>query len=399
MTARILSTYRDYACRHAGACCRSGWSIPVEVSRYDALVEALATGRLTAPGNGAVAPLLPLPSRTEDYAGLLGICEDGTCAFLEGGLAAASAEAPRSACAVHRQVGHAALPVSCQQFPRLAVMRPASTAVSLSHYCPTAAALLFQGEDAPTIEQAPDAVLDQHVWEGLDLRDALPPLLRHDALFTWTAFARWEAFVVGVLGDRNRSLEQALGTIAAAAEGLRRWRLEDDPFDTFVEERLDAIRVQTHHATVPASRPSAADEAIQLVSQAIPPGVQQLFTPSEGPTFRHGEPLASEDVVLRRYLVARAWASWVAHESGGVRGYVRWLLVVLGTLRRCRATSLFDAIRHADLLLVHLASPAALSRALARLDRVPLEAATLLPNGACRPASSSAGRKDRVPVK
>lgn len=401
MTTRVLGVHRDYACHHAGACCRSGWTVPVEVSRYDALAEAIRTGGLTAPGGDDVAPLVPFPARTGDYGGLLGVCEDGRCAFLEPVHTAGSFLIPRPACAVHRQLGHAALPLACQQFPRVAVMRPASTAVSLSHYCPTAAALLFRSEGALAIERGPATLVDEHVWEGLDVREALPPLLRHDALFTWTAFDRWEQFVVAMLADPAQSLEEAVATLAAAAEALREWRLEHGALDAFVEERLRGVRAETHHAQVPTSASMTADEAIRLVSLAIPPGVQQSFTPSVGLRVERAtrEGSVSDAEVLRRYLAARAWASWVAHESGGVRGYVRWILVVLGTLRACWTTSLFDAIRHADLLLLHLASPAAIARALARADRVSLTAPHLTTDGALRARSGSAGRKPRVPVK
>ncbi len=385
MTADILRFHQDYVCRNAGACCRSGWTIPVEVSCYDALSEALRAGALVVPSDAA--PLVAFPTRSGDYAGLIGVGDDGRCAFEDRG------------CAIQRSLGHGALPLSCQQFPRVAVMRPGSTAVSLSHYCPTAASLLFGSPQDIEVTPAPAMLVEAHVWEGLDLRDALPPLLRPDALFTWTAFDHWERFVLANLRRNAVPLEVSLGALAAGAEALRRWRAEDGPLDCYAERCLAAASVEEHHPSVPDSGPAAAAGALRLLADAIPPDVCQSFTPA-ATTPECGDPTcASEDDVVRRYLAARAWASWVAHESGGVRGYVRWLFVVLGTLRGCRADSLFDTLRHADLLLVHLASPAVLARTLADIDHVPLTAAPLVDVTAGRRRSRSAGRQWRVPVK
>jgi hypothetical protein len=385
VTAHVLRFHRDYVCRDAGACCRAGWTIPVEVPCYDGLSEALRAGALVVPFDAA--PLVPFPTRSGDYAALLGVGNDGRCAFEDRG------------CAIQRSLGHGALPLSCQQFPRVAVMRPGSTAVSLSHYCPTAASLLFGSPQNIEVTPAPTGLTQGHVWEGLDLRAALPPLLRPDALFTWTTFDHWERFVLDMLRQNAVPLEESLGAIASGAEALRRWRADEGPLDTYAERCLAAAGVAGPCPSIPGAGPAAAEEALRLVVGAIPPDLCRSFTPAVTTPECGNATRTSEDDVVRRYLAARAWASWVAHESGGVRGYVRWLLVVLGTLRGCRTDSLFDALRHADLLLVHLASPAILARTLADKDHVPLTAAALVDVAAGRRRSRSAGRRWRVPVK
>jgi hypothetical protein len=78
------------------------------------------------------------------------------------------------------------------------------------------------------------------------------------------------------------------------------------------------------------------------------------------------------------------WASWVVHEGGGVRSYIRWIEMIRAVLavEVCRAVFdanrpldaalLADAIRAADLLLVHLSSPPRLAEVMARSEHVPL---------------------------
>ena len=83
---------------------------------------------------------------------------------------------------------------------------------------------------------------------------------------------------------------------------------------------------------------------------------------------------------VHRWLAARAFASWLAHQGEGLRTTVvglRLALAVLiaeldrggtGTEGGMDQTVLLEAIRRADLLLVHLADPAALARRLSRAE-------------------------------
>lgn len=79
---------------------------------------------------------------------------------------------------------------------------------------------------------------------------------------------------------------------------------------------------------------------------------------------------------IRRWLAAKAFASWLVLQGEGLRTAVLGLRVALGVLRAEAARGcaesgrildaelLKDAVRRADLLLVHLADPEALVRAL-----------------------------------
>jgi len=83
---------------------------------------------------------------------------------------------------------------------------------------------------------------------------------------------------------------------------------------------------------------------------------------------------------VRRYLAARAFASWCALQGDGLRTTVSALRAAAAVLRveaarRCASAGrpldailMKEAIRAADLLLVHLASPEALARRLSAAE-------------------------------
>jgi hypothetical protein len=62
-----------------------------------------------------------------------------------------------------------------------------------------------------------------------------------------------------------------------------------------------------------------------------------------------------EDRVIRRYLAARAFASWMAYQGGGVAAVLRSLRFALSLLRDRRThLPLREAIRQTDLQILHL---------------------------------------------
>ena len=85
---------------------------------------------------------------------------------------------------------------------------------------------------------------------------------------------------------------------------------------------------------------------------------------------------------MRRWLAARAFASWMALQGEGLRTTVRALSLSLEVLRAeaardtgdltspLGAPRLLEAFRRADLFLVHLADPEALARRLSRSEEV-----------------------------
>jgi hypothetical protein len=347
----VLSFHAPYRCASSGACCTSAWPIPVEPDVLHGLRSAVARGVL-APARGtfetALEPGTPAILRPDAH---------GRCAFFEtdGG----------HACAIHRRLGHDALPVSCRLFPRVCLLTPRGVSITLSHYCPTAAALLFAADGpASIVEDAPSFPAGA-AYEGLDARAAAPPLLRPGVFLGWEAHARWERHAVATLGAADGALpEDVLSRLAAGAERLRAWTVHDGPFDDLLERVLD------DPYPPPVTAPNS-DVLRAEVRAAIPEALRPADAGANADGWGPFGP------VVRRYLAARAFASWCSVQGPGLRTSVRALQAALAVLRvelgthPPDRTALLSAIRRADLRLVHLASPEALARTLGRCEDAP----------------------------
>ena len=391
---RALSIHVGYRCRHAGACCTSGWAIPVEPETEERLRAAGRSGRcfrrVVGLSHGARVVL-----RTDDA---------GRCVFLD------PRRWPSGLCTVHRGLGETALPSACRHFPRVVTLTPLGVSVTLSHYCPTAAGLLFviprssvtPGDEESAgppaslrIVEDPPAFPAECPWEGLDARDALPPLLRPGVLMDWPSLERWERFAVAVLAAENRSPEAALEILAAAAEDARRWTPAAGPFAPFFEGVLaSSLREPAPAQSFRGASVAPGDEesagagmtgAWQLVADCVPRGAALPVAPVslDGADERCvASAWPALALPIRRWLAAKAFASWVALQGEGLRTTVAFLRVALGVLRAeatrgCAEAGraldpelLKGAFRRADLLLVHLADPEALARRLSHGERL-----------------------------
>jgi hypothetical protein len=289
----------SYGCRHAGACCSSGWPIPIELGR------AAAVGLLRGDGSW----LVPAPGAPPEVAGTIAVTAGGHCAFHGDG------------CGIQRALGHAALPSACQHFPREVLIDRRGALVTLSHYCPTAVDLLFDHAGPVEIVEGPPAI-PQGDPEGLDARDVLPPLLAEGVLMDLDGYSAWEAHMVRVLcTDDGRSARDAVTTLEHDLAVVQRWR----PGDYSLSEEISRLSV----------------------------------TPAAG-----GRTLAGRDMnemIIRRYLAARSFASWMAYQGGGISAVLGSLGVALSVLEEESAQlPLKDAIRRADLRLLHLMPRASL---------------------------------------
>ena len=153
----------------------------------------------------------------------------------------------RCTCAVHTALGHAALPASCQHFPRVCLIDDRGVRVSLSHYCPTAAAMIVDDDRPVTIVDGPPAVPGRAVPEGLDVRGQLPPRLTERVLTDLDGLTAWERHVVAALAGPAsvRTRRSARGAVAADARRLA--------------------------ALAPASAMSLADAVAALAADRAPP--------------------------------------------------------------------------------------------------------------------------------
>jgi Fe-S-cluster containining protein len=287
---KCLSFHAAYRCRHSGACCRAGWTIPFDHAERESVhALRLAGGAFTDEGHAARHT-------------------DGTCTFFEG---------ESHLCAIHHAAGQHALPLSCRMFPRLVLHDARGTLISLSHFCPTAAGLLFEhGESWPLvgIVDAPRSLWDVGPLDGLDAREAWPPLLRPGVMMDVESYGEWERFGVELLTRQG---------IAPAFS-------------------LDALDATT--GRIAAWSPGGATPLLHAVRDAFsmaPPAADGI--------------LDAHEPALKRWLAARLFGNWIAYQGDGLHAIVRYLRGCLDTFTTelARDGSPLEAIRRSDLAIVH----------------------------------------------
>lgn len=342
-----LTVHATYSCRHTGACCTAGWPIPVEPDRRARL---------------------------------------GTTVFLpDSNGACPSYDAAARRCRVHLAYGETALPSSCAHFPRRALIDDRGVFITLSHFCPTAAAALVRATDRLAIVEAPPAFPADREYEGLDARGAWPPLVKADLLFDLAGYSAWEEFLVARLGDREGTPCDALRRIALAGEELRRWKPADQPFESMI-----APLAQAEH-TEPAAReawqryrPLTRFHAYERLLTFIPDGLDRPSVSAGMPERPAIEPNAWGElsVAAKRYLAAKAFGSWAAYEASGVRTSIAELVLSELVLRveAVRAMhrqkrpldeeTMIAAVREADRILIHLVDRKRLMTWLSHVERL-----------------------------
>ena len=160
---------------------------------------------------------------------------DGSCVFFD-------RDAGRL-CAIHREAGADALPSACRHFPRKILRDLRGTFISLSHFCPTAAAMLLARDPLHLVEAHPPLRLSDPI-EGLDATDALPPLVRPGVLCDLEGYSAWEQASVATFARADLCYQDALDLVAAATEDIR--ELES--------RHRDALRTGTRGVSRRASR-------------------------------------------------------------------------------------------------------------------------------------------------
>lgn len=352
-----LSIHADYRCRHSGACCSADWDVPVELPVYRTLKDAVADGRLQPQISARhLHPFVVETGLPEDAAAMLERTEIGECVFLDRGT---------KLCIVHRDLGEPALPATCRYFPRLAVRDDRGTFITLSHFCPTAAAMLFRDDCGLAITSGPHA-FPPGQYEGLVVTsDDLPPLLTPTMLMDGPGYSAWERHMVMRCAEGERSPESTVATLERDARLLRAWK----PGRMTLVDAVRDLPVQPEWADMPRAFDRTASlyaQVIQAVPEDLRPhpdehGLDVAFVEYVGPMW------ARFFVPLNRYIAAKAFASWTAYQGRGVASIVRGLEAALAVVRveaarQCRdakrhldADLLRDAFRSADFILNHLA--------------------------------------------
>jgi len=355
-----LSIHADYRCRHSGACCTADWDVPVELPLYRSLDEALGSGRVAPPGQAEPhSPALMVEDDLPDgAAAMVARTASGDCVFYHrhSGL-----------CVIHRDLGEPMLPATCRHFPRLAVRDARGTFISLTHYCPTAASSLFR-EDVPVaIVESPPAFPDA-AYEGLVVTDEdWPPLLRPGVLADPGSYDAWERHMVARCAEPGLSPESVIATLARDAGIVQAvMPVTADAITNAIAQLPLAAAVSAVPELLDTSLADHA-EAMQAVPDDWRPeadtgGLAAAYVRDVRPWWN------AWNAPLKRYLAAKAFASWTAYQGRGFRTIVRGLeaalaLVRVEAARQCRdagrpldAALLREAFRQADFLLNHLAA-------------------------------------------
>lgn len=235
-------------------------------------------------------------------------------------------------CRVHRDYGPAQLPAACFHFPRRALIDDRGVFVTLSHFCPTAAALLVQSPASLAIVDAPEAFPATTAYEGLDGREAWPPLVKPTLLFDLASYSHWERYVVATIDGTadHTTVWDALCDVSAAAEYLRAWTPDEGPLAARVLA-LDQ-RVWSADDRARAWQLYAAYrhlDAFDRLTRCIPAGLQAPVLSSETrrawSEVRRHSPLPAR--IARRYVAAKAFAAWSAYDAFGVRTLVAELAI------------------------------------------------------------------------
>jgi Fe-S-cluster containining protein len=369
MATLCLSQHADYRCLHSGACCTSSWPIHIEPDRRDTVLEALADGRLAIPGKQTNEPLDDGDDVPPGAGAVLRITSSGACVFYD---------RDGRRCAIHRDLGHASLPSACQHFPRRCLIERDGVRVSLSHYCPTVARMALTDGGPRGIVEAPASLAGRFHLEGLDARDALPPLLRPGMLADLDGYHAWERAAVEVL-EAGEAPEDALFRIRAMTESVQSWSPGQTPLRHAVERAAQACRTVAVRGSDRARRDESLRAAFDLVRNAVP----EPFRPGTAPTNlgaldarRVAPAWHAVSRPLCRFLAAHAFGNWYAYLGTSLTTVVRSLEAALAVVRVeaasvCAQTGrpldeplLVEAFRAADLLLVHLADPKVLAAGL-----------------------------------
>lgn len=364
-----LSLHADYRCRHSGACCGTDWDVPVELPVYRSLTDMVERGVLVpASDTGGSPPFIVEPDLPEDAAAIFRRTEAGACVFLD----------PHShLCVVHRDAGEAALPTTCRCFPRLALRDPRGTSITLSHFCPTAASMLFRDDVSVAIVESPPA-FPMADYDGLATGpEDLPPLLHPGMLMDAEGYAAWERHMVARCAE-DASPESVLATLVRDARALREWR----PGGVSLAETVRGLSPEIVEAPVP----QALDDSLAMHAEVMT-AVPEEFLPEpdeDGLDEAYKAWVLSSWAAFRRplnrYLAAKAFACWTAYQGRGVLSIVRGLeaalaLVRVDASRQCRDAKrpldpdlLLEAFRGADFVLNHLAVGEDLAAAWSRAE-------------------------------
>jgi Fe-S-cluster containining protein len=360
MAVWCLDVHAGWRCRHSGACCSAGWTIPIEAAAYERVGVHFGSGSADHPYEGH------LPEGT---VAVLATRDDGRCVFLD--------DDPRHGrCEIHRVLGPDALPAACRQFPRVTLHDVRGTFVTVSHFCPTAASLLLEPARLEIVPAPAGFALGGDL-EGLDARSALPPLLRPNLLTDPAGYDAWERRGIDALAASD-SAGKALSLIERATLKLEDWRPGNGSLCDAVGHAFDNAKDQDDCETISSARDA---RRASMVLDSIPPGLERPTLPAitENAWRDALRCLEEYDRPARAWLASRLFGNWIAYSAPGLRVVATALRVYLAVLRvecvrqrmNARGGSpeqwFVEAIRQSDRLIVHLSDHRLLTPLVAKM--------------------------------
>ena len=371
MSSRVfaLSIHADYKCRHSGACCTADWDVPVELPVYRSLAEWMRAGALrVAAAAEPLSPFIVEPDLPDDAAAILERTDRGDCVFFDRGT---------HLCVVHRDAGEETLPATCRHFPRLAVADSRGTFLTLSHFCPTAASMLFRDDVDLQVVEAPPAFPCAD-YDGLTVTaEDLPPLLSPAMLMDPDGYSAWERHMVRRC-SADVSPESVVATLGSDVAHLRTWRPAVGPLVDAVQRLPVSFTTSEPHTSLAASL-LVREEIVDAIPDDLKPqadegGLGEAYSCFVAPVW------STFQRPINRYLAAKAFASWTAYQGRGLATIVRGLeaalaLVRIEASRQCRDAHrpldrdlMLEAFRSADFALNHLAVGEDLAAAWSRVE-------------------------------
>ena len=343
---RSLSFHAGYQCANTGACCRTDWPIAVE-ARIELRLRRQLPDVSPALPNDALG-FVPDSALPDGCSSILRRTDTGVCWYRD---------EQRRSCAIHEHLGPEAQPSACRQFPRIAVIEGPSTALTLSHYCPTAADTLFDDPGAFEVVAEAASGGTTSPLEGLDVRPGYSPLLRPGVLLGIDGLRTLEKESVQTLSEAS-DVDSAIARIARAIASARNWTPDAGDLPATIRQAFEA----SSRSAAPAGRRVLDARRLILQSLQVDPGSRVI--PESLP--HAGLPVTpSIDRALRRYLAARLVGAWVTYYADDLSVTDRYLELCLEAVRIFAAASTIEdpaarykeAIRSADFWIIHLCDP------------------------------------------
>ena len=172
----------------------------------------------------------------------------------------------------------------------------------------------------PAIIIAPPNVDLGGALDGLDARDALPPLLQPGMLMDLEGYAAWESRALDLLARGDVNASQAIATIAAATRALEGW-------GSMTSRARASIAIQLRRRRPDEDLRRNCDR-VELARSSVPRGLRRATVAHDVSSTRTASRLLDDfDHVVRNYLAARLFGNWIAYHGRGLQAVVEYVRV------------------------------------------------------------------------